>query len=178
MQNVQEVVRTLLKNGAKRIDNIVVKGVTVARKENYDRLSLSLAKPVRGFVQEDGTYTEGETRVIFVSTFSVGAILGDNEDTAFAKRKLLARPKLLELVLSYAKIDIIQEEVKANEEYKNPFATDPEPWIPDHDTIINHVINIELGRRGLRQLDKLEDRMFNDAYDDGNGNVTSNEEEL
>lgn len=176
MKNVQEVIRDLLKSGAKRVDNVVVKSVNVARKENYDRLSLSLAKPVRGFVQEDGTYTEGETRVIFVSTFSVGAILGDNEDTAFAKRKLLARPKLLELVLSYSKIDIIQEEVKANEEYRNPFATDPEPWIPDHDTVINHIISIELGRRGLRQLEKLEDRMFNDAYDDGDSD--NNEEEL
>lgn len=176
MKNVQEVIRDLLKSGAKRVDNVVVKSVNVARKENYDRLSLSLAKPVRGFVQEDGTYTEGETRVIFVSTFSIGAILGDNEDTAFAKRKLLARPKLLELVLSYSKIDIIQEEVKANEEYRNPFATDPEPWIPDHDTVINHIISIELGRRGLRQLEKLEDRMFNDAYDDGDSD--NNEEEL
>lgn len=165
MKNVNEVIRDLLKNGATRIDNAVVKSVNVVRKENYDRVSLGLAKPVKGFVADsDGNYTEGETRVIFVSSYSLGAILSDNEDVAFAKRILMQKPQLLELVLSYAKVDILQEKVNANEEYTNPFATNPTPTMFDHDAYINHVVNIELGKRGMRAINKLEDRMFDSAF--------------
>lgn len=167
MQNVQEVVRTLLKNGAKRIDNAVIKGVSVARQDNYDRVALTLAKPVRGYVQtESGDYEEGETRVIFVSSFSLGAILADNEDSAFAKRYLIERPRLLELCLSYAKVDILQEAVEANTDYVNPFSSSGEGHTIEHDTIINHVIAIELGKRGIKFLEKLENKIISKEFDD------------
>lgn len=176
MQNVQEVVRTLLKNGAKRIDNAVVKTVSINRQENYDRVALTLAKPVRGYVEnESGEYEEGETRVIFVSSFSLGAILSDNEDTAFAKRKLMQKPQLLELVLSYAKIDVLQEKVEANTDYTNPFSSSTNSRTIGHDTYINHVVGIELGKRGLKAIDKMFDKLLSIGFEDDDIN---NEEEI
>ena len=176
MQNVQEVVRTLLKNGAKRIDNAVVKTVSVNRQENYDRVALTLAKPVRAYVQtEAGDYEEGETRVIFVSSFSLGAILADNEDTAFAKRKLMQKPQLLELVLSYAKIDVLQEKVEANTDYINPFSSSTTGKLIEHDTYINHVVCIELGKRGLKAIDKMFDKLLSIGLEDDDIN---DEEEI
>ena len=167
MQNVQEVVRTLLKNGAKRIDNAVVKTVGVNRQEKYDRVALTLAKPVRSYVEtETGEYEEGETRVIFVSSFSLGAILSDNEDTAFAKRKLMQKPQLLELVLSYAKIDVLQEKVEANTDYINPFSSSTNGSMIEHDTYINHVVDIELGKRGLKAIDKMFDKLLSIGFED------------
>lgn len=169
MQNVQEVVRTLLKNGAKRIDNAVVKTVSVNRQENYDRVAITLAKPVTGYVlnQETGEYEKSDdVRTIFVSSFSIGAILADNEDSAFAKRYLLERPRLLELCLSYAKVDILQEAVEANTDYVNPFSSSCEGHTIEHDTIINHVIAIELGKRGLKFLEKLENKIISKEFDD------------
>lgn len=169
MQNVQEVVRTLLKNGAKRIDNAVVKTVSVNRQENYDRVAITLAKPVTGYVlnQETGEYEKSDdVRTIFVSSFSIGAILADNEDSAFAKRYLLERPRLLELCLSYAKVDILQEAVEANTDYVNPFSSSGEGHTIEHDTIINHVIAIELGKRGLKFLEKLENKIISKEFDD------------
>lgn len=169
MQNVQEVVRTLLKNGAKRIDNAVVKTVSVNRQENYDRVALTLAKPVTGYIlnQETGEYEKSDdVRTIFVSSFSLGAILADNEDSAFAKRYLIERPKLLELCLSYAKVDILQEAVEANTDYVNPFSSATEGRTIDHDTIINHVVAIELGKRGIKFLEKLENKIISKEFDD------------
>lgn len=167
MANVQEVVRTLLKNGAKRIDNAVVKTVGVNRQEKYDRVALTLAKPVRGYIEnKTGEYEEGETRVIFVSSFSLGAILSDNEDTAFAKRKLMRKPQLLELVLSYAKIDILQEKVEANTYYTNPFSNSTNGGTIEHDTYINHVVDIELGKRGLKAIDKMFDKLLSIGFED------------
>lgn len=176
MQNVQEVVRTLLKNGAKRIDNAVVKTVSVNRQENYDRVALTLAKPVTGYTlnQETGEYEKSDdVRTIFVSSFSIGAILADNEDSAFAKRFLMEKPQMLELALSYAKVDILQESVEANTDYVNPFSSSTEGRTIDHDTIINHIVAIELGKRGLRFLAKLEDKMLDSAFSD----ITNNDEE-
>ena len=178
MQNVQEVVRTLLKNGAKRIDNAVVKTVSVNRQENYDRVALTLAKPVTGYIlnQETGEYEKSDdVRTIFVSSFSIGAILADNEDSAFAKRFLMEKPQMLELALSYAKVDILQESVEANTDYVNPFSSSTEGRTIDHDTIINHIVAIELGKRGLRFLAKLEDKMLDSPF----GDITNdNEEEI
>ena len=178
MQNVQEVVRTLLKNGAKRIDNAVVKTVSVNRQENYDRVALTLAKPVTGYIlnENTGEYEKSDdVRTIFVSSFSIGAILADNEDSAFAKRFLMQKSQMLELVLSYAKVDILQESVEANTDYVNPFSSSTEGKPIEHDTIINHIISIELGKRGLRLLTKLEDKMLDRAF----GDITNdNEEEL
>ena len=175
MQNVQEVVRTLLKNGAKRVDNAVIKTVSVSHQANYDRVALTLAQPVKAYVEgENGEYEEGETRVIFVSSFSLGAILADNDDTAFAKKKLMQKPQLLELILSYAKIDIIQEHIDANTEYVNPFASNPTPRTIDHDTYINHIVNIELGKRGLKAIDMMFTKLLNAGFDDDD----TNEEEL
>ena len=167
MQNVQEVVRTLLKNGATRIDNAVVRTVEVNRQEKYDRVALTLAKPVRSYVEtETGEYEEGETRVIFVSSFSLGAILSDNEDTAFAKRKLMQKPQLLELVLSYAKIDVLQEKVEANTDYINPFSSSTNGRRIEHDTYINHVVGIELGNRGLKAIDEMFDKLLSIGFED------------
>lgn len=176
MQNVTEVVRTLLKNGAKRIDNAVVKTVSVNRQENYDRVALTLAKPVKGYIaDEEGNYSEGETRTIFVSSFSLGAILADNEDTAFAKRKLMQKPQLLELVLSYAKIDVLQEKIEANTDYINPFSSSTNGRMIEHDAYINHVVGIELGKRGLKAIDKMFDKLLSIGFEDDDIN---DEEEI
>ena len=178
MKNVQEVIRDLLKSGAKRIDNAVVKGVSVARQDNYDRVALTLARPVTGYIlnENSGEYEKSDdVRVIFVSSFSIGAILADNEDSAFAKRFLMQKPQMLELALSYAKVDILQESVEANTDYVNPFSSSTEGRTIDHDTIINHITSIELGKRGLRFLAKLEDKMLDSAF----GDITNdNEEEI
>lgn len=168
MQNVQEVIRDLLKGGAKRIDNAVVKTVGVNRQENYDRVALTLAKPVTGYIlnENTGEYEKSDdVRTIFVSSFSIGAILADNEDSAFAKRFLMEKPQMLELALSYAKVDILQESVEANTNYVNPFSSATEGRTIDHDTIINHITSIELGKRGRCFLAKLEDKMLDSAFD-------------
>ena len=71
MATMKEAVSTLLKNGAKRVEGVVINNITITPLEDYTRVALTLDKPVAGYVQgEDGTYTRGETNVIFVSLFS------------------------------------------------------------------------------------------------------------
>ena len=158
-----EIVATLKKNGAKEVKNLTVKSVTVAEMEDYVRLGLTLDKPVKGFIQqEDGSYAEGETNTIFVSTYAVGANLRDNADAAFAVNHLIENPKAFGVILSCAKINIIQEEVAAGTVYVNPFASkqndDAAPC--DHDMVINHIVGIELDSKAVTRLEKLADSLL------------------
>ena len=158
----KEIINGLLKNGAKEVKNLKVKNVTVTILENYTRLGLTLDTPVKGYVaQEDGTFAEGETNVIFVSAFAVASVLKDNDDVAFAANHLVEHPEAMNVILSRAKIDIIQEPVVSGQEYRNPWSNNADnATVFDHDTIINHMINITLSDFAIRKLDTLADKML------------------
>lgn len=158
----KEVITELLKNGGIKVDNIKIKNVTVSHLENYVRLGITLDKPVKGYVTKDNgvTYEEGETKVIFVSSYSIGSLLKDDDDVAFAVNRLIENPDAFEFILSRATIDIIQEPVASGEEYKNPWSNSATATVFDHDTIINHVVDIKLSAFGLKQIDKLADKLI------------------
>ena len=158
----KEIINGLLKNGAKSVNGLKVKNVTVSILENYTRLGLTLDKPVEGYVaKEDGTFEKGETNVIFVSAFAVASVLKDNDDCAFAANHLVEHPEAMNVILSRAQIDIIQEPVTAGQEYRNPWSNNSDnSTVFDHDTIINHLTGIKLSDFSIRKLDTLADKML------------------
>lgn len=158
----KEIINGLLKNGAKEVKNLKVKNVTVTILENYTRLGLTLDKPVEGYIaKEDGTFEKGETNVIFVSAFAVASVLKDNDDCAFAANHLVEHPEAMNVILSRAQIDIIQEPVTSGQEYRNPWSNNSDnATVFDHDTIINHLTGIKLSDFSIRKLDTLADKML------------------
>lgn len=158
----REIINGLLKNGAKEVKNLKIKNVTVTILENYTRLGLTLDKPVEGYVANtEGTYDKGETNVIFVSAFAIASVLKDNDDTAFAANHLVEHPEAMNVLLSRATIDIIQEPVASGQEYRNPWSSNEDnSTVFDHDTIINHLTNIKLSDFGMKKLDTLADKML------------------
>lgn len=161
MKDVKKVVAQLLKEGAESVKNIIVKNVTIKDMENYTRISLTLNKEVKQMVANDaGDYEEGTNNVIFVSAYSIGAILGNNEDIAFAKNLIMQSPELLSMILSYAEIDVILEPVATGQEYTNPFSDKTESRVIEHDSIFTHVVDIRLGKKGAKIVAALEDKML------------------
>lgn len=158
----KDVIAQLLKQGAKQVKNLTVKNVTVTPQQEYTRLGLSLDKEVRGYRDNgDGTYEEAPVNVIFVSAFSIGSLLKDDDEAAWAANHLMSHPEGLGIILSRAKIDIIQEEVQAGTEYRNPFASeDSKSTVFDHDAIINHVTSVTISDFGKTRLDKLADKIM------------------
>lgn len=157
----KNVVEQLLKQGSQLVKNLTVKNVTVTPKENYIRLCLTLDKPVKGYVSDDdGNYTLGETKFIYVSLFSVAAILRDNEDASFAVNNIIKKPSSVEVLLNGARVDIIQQPVKAGEEYTNPWSENDTVQVFDHDTLINHVTSITFSQRAIGLLGKLAESML------------------
>lgn len=157
----KDVIAQLLKKGSKSVKNLKIRNVTVTPQENYVRLGLTLDQEVDGYRSDNGVdYKLAKTNVIFVSLFSITSLLKDNDDAAFAVNHLVQHPDAMSVVLSRAVIDIIQEPVVAGEEYKNPWSDSAEATVFDHDTIINHVINVQLSDFAIRKIDKLADNLL------------------
>lgn len=158
----KEIIAELLKNGAVKVSDLKVKNVTVSRQENYVRLGLTLDKPVKGMITKDNgaTFEEGETNIIFVSLYSVTSLLKDNDDAAFAANHLVEHPDAMSIVLSRATITILQESVVEGQEYKNPWSTSSEATVFAHNTIINHITDIQLSDFAIRKMDRLADSLL------------------
>ena len=159
--NIIEIIARLVKNGAKEVKNVTVKNVTVTPMNEYVRLGLTLDKEVDGYkIEDDGTYTLSKVKVIFVSAFTIAALLKEDDNAAFAANHLLKHPDALAMILSRAQINILQQPVKAGEEYKNPFNDNADATAFDHDVIINHITEIKLSDFGMKRLDRLADMML------------------
>ena len=157
----EEIIAQLIKEGAKEVKNVTIKNVTVTPMNEYVRLGLTLDKEVDGYkAEEDGTYTPSKVKVIFVSAFTIAALLKEDDDAAFAANHLLKHPDALAMIMSRAQINILQQSVKAGEEYKNPFSDNADVTAFDHDVIINHITNIKLSDFGIKRLDRLADMML------------------
>lgn len=160
----QNIIKKLIASGAKRINAVRIKNVNYAEQDNYTRVSLTLATGIKGYVRDEatGTYEEGSTSTLFTSLFAIVGALKEDEDLAWMGNALLEHPQALNLILNGAEISILQQELAAGEEYKNPFSTrdDSEARTYDHDVIINNVIGFKLGNTGKKMADKLADKML------------------
>ena len=159
--NIIEIIAQLIKKGAKEVKNVTIKNVTVTPMNEYVRLGLTLDREVDGYkIEDDGTYTPSKVKIIFVSAFTIAALLKEDDNAAFAANHLLKHPDALAMILSRAQINILQQPVKAGEEYKNPFNDNADATAFNHDVIINHITEIKLSDFGMKRLDRLADMML------------------
>lgn len=158
----KQVVAELLAKGCNKITSLRVRSSIVTPKDNYVMVSLSLERGIPGYVSDaDGVFTKGETATVFASSYSIASVLKDSDETAWAANQLIQNPKGLEVILAGSKIDIVQEEVAADEIYKNPFASsDSEGAALGHDTIINHIVKIEICPKAKQMLNMLAMNMM------------------
>lgn len=158
----KQVVAELLAKGCTKITNLRVRSSIVTPKDNYVMVSLSLERGIPGYISDtDGVFAKGETATVFASSYSIASVLKDSDETAWAANQLIQNPKGLEVILAGSKIDIVQEEVAADEIYKNPFASsDSEGLALGHDTIINHVVKIEICPKAKQMLNMLAMNMM------------------
>lgn len=158
-----QVIKELLANGAKRVNNLRVKNTTHSEEDNYDRISFTLASPVRGYVSDDNgeTYREGMVTTIFSSTYAIAGALKEDEDLAWLANEVVENPKVINVIFNGCTIDIIQEEVAQGQVYKNPFSTSKgEGSTVQHDSIYNNIIKFKLGKTGARFADRLADKLL------------------
>lgn len=158
----QEIINHLKKSGCEEVKNLTIRSVTVTPKENVTQIGLNVDKEVNAYLidKETGEIVLSTSSVIFTNTYQLGGVLRDNEEASFAVNYMIEHPKSFEAIMSKAKIDILQQKVKAEEEYVNPFSSNPTPITFDHDIVINYITNVEIGKLGLKGLDKLFDKIL------------------
>lgn len=157
IKTVKQVIAELIAGGNKKIAGIRVRSAKITEKDNYVMVSLSLDKAIPGYVaNEEGVFTKAETTTVFASSYSLASILKESDETAWAANQLIASPKGFEVILAGARVDIIQEEVSGDELYKNPFSNSSAEGVAiGHDTIIHHVIKIELCAQAKKMLNMM-----------------------
>ena len=157
MKSFETVSAELKKVKANNVVTTTVRNINVTDMTTWQRVSITLNTPVKGYIaDDDGNYSEGEVNVIFVSSFSVVAAFRNNPKTAFAGNYIAEHPNCLQVLLSGAKIEIVQEAVSEGKEYSNPWSNNPTPAPVEHDSYYNHITDIiELSDVSVELLKEL-----------------------
>ena len=157
MKSFETVSAELKKVKANNVVTTTVRNINVKDMTTWQRVSITLNTPVKGYIaDDDGNYSEGEVNVIFVSSFSVVAAFRNNPKTACAGNYIAEHPNCLQVLLSGAKIEIVQEAVTEGQEYSNPWSSNPTPTPVEHDSYYNHITDIiELNDVSVELLKEL-----------------------
>lgn len=158
-----EILDKLLKDKTNRVyRGLMVKNVIKKDgDEDYTRVTLVVSGLIPGYIpQEDGSYKRGTTANIYTTSYAISAVLKQNEDTAMMGNYVVDHPEIIPILLSGATINVVQTDVKEGVEYYNPFTTkeNAEPYIGQHDFIVNNIYALKLGKMGMRYIDKLIDK--------------------
>ena len=160
MISFDNAVAALRKSGVtSEIATIV--NVTLTDCKNWTRIGLTLNREVTGPVcDEDGNWSMGKTRVVFVSFYSILGLLKNTNDTMAITGHIVDNPTSLQIILNGATVEILQQEVKANETYINVFTGEETYHDSDHDSIFNHLVSIEFTAKAQRAIEKIEDKLL------------------
>ena len=160
MINFNDAVASLRKAGAKS-EIVTICNVTITDCKNWTRIALTLNREVDGPVcDNEGNWTMGKTRVIFISLYSIISLFKNTDDTIAVSNYIASHPTSLQIILSGAKTEILQQYVKANETYINAFTGEETEHESDHDSLFNHIVSIEFTDKALRAIEKIEDKLL------------------
>ena len=160
MISFNDAVASLRKAGATS-ENVTIMNVTVKDCDKWTMIVLTLDKDVMGYVaDENGEYRKGTTRVVFLSLYSIADLLKNTDDTRAIASYVVAHPTALQILLSSAKCELLQEEIAANATYTNHFTGEEVENESDHDSIFNHMVSVTLSDKGLRAVEKIEDKLL------------------
>lgn len=156
------IIKRILGEGCKRVNGLKVKNVNWDNKDNYTRVSFTLASKVRAWVSEDNgnTWKLGTSNTIFTSLYAIAGALKEDESLGWLANTLLEKPEALNLIFNGATIDVIQQDVEANKPYHNPFSSGDKTTTSTNDYIINHVVKFKLGATGQNMANILAVKMM------------------
>ena len=160
MIQFNDAVAALRKSGAKS-ETVTIVNVTVTDLKSWTRIALTLNREVDGAVcDQDGNWSIGKTRVIFVSLYSIISLFKNTNDTLAVTSYIASHPTALQVIMSGAEVEILQQSVKANETYINAFTGEETEYESDHDSLFNHLVSVKFTDKGLKAIEKIEDKLL------------------
>lgn len=158
-----EIVARLVKDGATKFEKCKVTSCSITQMEDYTRVNIGIDKKVKALVTEGGVTSEKEVDAVFPTVFSINGALRENEDVSAILSHLRDNPTAYPILLVGATLDVVQEKVPANTEWRNPFANNADDASVkkfDEDKIISHVVNIRLTDKAKTRVEKIEDKLL------------------
>lgn len=141
------------KPGNAIIEDCKVLKTVLTQRDGYLQVSLSIHKPLPTI---DGAGKLIPIYAVTDTVISINAVLtlcgyGDVIDWIMSHNGALAS------LLSDATIDIVTDCVRKGDTYSNPFSTSDREFTAKSNRINHYIYNIELGERGLREVEAIHD---------------------
>lgn len=164
MKSFKDCVATLKREGARSAKSSVY-SVTFTDKGDYTQVNLVLTSNIEAYVADkDGVFKKGENNIISMPLGILRAVLRENDDFRGVIKPAVATQTMANLILADAEIEVLLEDVGADQEWKNIFASDDkEAKVLGHDTIIQHLIKVTIGAAGKKTLEQLRQRIVDAA---------------
>lgn len=160
MINFNDAVAALRKSGANS-EHVTIVNVTVTTLDKWTRIGLALNNEVNGAViDEENNWSIGKTRFVFLSLFSILDLLKNTDETLAIASHIANHPSALQVILVGAKIELLQQEVKAHSTYVNAFTGEEAEHDSDHDSIFNHIVSIDFSEKAIRAIERIEDKLL------------------
>ena len=160
MISFDNAVAALRKSGAKS-ETVTICNVTITDCKSWTRVTLTLNREIDGAVcDQDGNWSIGKTRVVFLSLYSILSTLKNTNETLAITGHIASNPTALIIILNGAKVELLQQYVKANETYINAFTGEETEYESDHDSLFNHLVDIEFSCKGRIAIEKIEDHLL------------------
>lgn len=153
---IKEVLAVTLKNGVK--PNRLIKevhcagSVTVEKREGYWSIGISCDKLVPT-IGEKGIIGIRTIRVSLISILSSLKLAGHGSVCQW----LADYPYSVTNILTDAKFDVLTQFTAQQEYYRNPFSTSDRELVARTNRIDHHMVNLELGPKGLAEVKAISD---------------------
>lgn len=153
---IKEVLAVELSNGIKPnrlIEGIHCAGsVTVEKREGYWSIGISCDKLVPT-IGENGIIGIRTIRVSLISILSSLKLAGHGSVCQW----IADYPYAVTNILTDAKFDVLTQFTAQQEYYRNPFSTSDRELVARTNRIDHHMVNLELGPKGLAEVKAISD---------------------
>ena len=156
MKTADDIIRGLITDGWKRLRNLPIRNVRVTSMDNYTRLCFLTNNPIipRYMSNEDtGEWKLVQDNKIFTSLYSVIGVMRDDAELSIVCNAILENPTAITALVGGGQLDVIYKEFSEGDTFTNPFATDADEIVFEHDTVITLVTGVTPGSIGRRIVD-------------------------
>lgn len=151
-----EKVAQLVKSGAELVKDVTIKNVRTKIQVNYAIITVRLDNTVKSLTYDDNgeEVILNEDFIIF-NSFKLRTIFEETPELSPVCDYVMAHPYNIGLILTGAKINILQDRAKGQTEYVDPLSNNPNDILTfNNDRYVNHIIKIELSSNGRKELEQ------------------------
>ena len=160
-KTTDEIIRSLIVDGWSRLKGLTIKNVrvtevTASTGTEYTRLCFITQNAIipRYMMNEDtGEFEKLFDNKVFTSLYAVIGTMREDAELSVVCNQLLDNPQAITPLVAGGTIDVVYKEFAAGDTFTNPFATNAEETVFDHDTVITLIVGVTPGKIGQRLVD-------------------------